>query len=158
MTTRDIGSGHHVQPTTPDVLHIDGRIYYQRIACDGWPTGPCPSPAVAHDRVTAYERCEEVSEAAPNQGSRAQLTAFVQVMERPTSPRDIGVYSSRGRDLLTMARNAIGSGLHSPAWLAISAELLRMANDRALPSEVINAGGAMIRRRLPNTQIPSRSM
>lgn len=171
MTTRDIGSNYpsqsHIQPE-PEPLYIAGAVYYQLTACDGWPTGPCPSPAKAVERVTAYERCEEVSEAAPQQASRAQMRAFLEwgnsLGQRPMCSavtRDIGgsatSYGAPSR-VTQLASLAIREGLHSHAWLIASQELVRLAGTRELPSHVLNAGGTLVRRRLPDTQIPTRGM
>lgn len=174
MTTRDIGHGHTQQSNlmTPTPIYSGGQTYYQLVACDGWPSGPCPSPAKAIERVTAYERCEEVSEAAPQQASRAQMKAFLEWGNslgggtpplRPTYGavmRDVGGhspnYGTQPSHVSLLASNAIRDGLHSQAWMAASAELVRLAGTRELPGHVLNAGGTMTRRRLPDTQIPTR--
>ncbi len=143
MTTRDIGSNQtpSQQPSAGRVETIDGVIYYHLIACDGWPTGPCKTVEKARERVRAYELCEEVSEAAPGQASRAQMQALRSFLERTSALIELDGVDS-----------AIRAGLHSTEWIRMSA---RLASRYNIP-EVVQAGGTLVRRRLPTTQIPSR--
>jgi hypothetical protein len=124
---------------------FDGVTYYSAIACDGWPTGPCATADKAIERAAAYERGEEVSEAAPGQASRAQMQAFRSWVE-----------VQRFRDGGGIARTvdaAIEAGLHTAEWLRSSTLLRNLAGSA---DQVIHAGGAYIRRRMPQTRIPTR--
>jgi hypothetical protein len=119
-----------------DTKTIDGTMYYITAAEDGWPTGPCGpcgSVAAALERVAAYERLDEVSEAAPGQASRAQMTAFL-VWARSAGIRDGGA-------MLQSIEEARRDGLHSDAWIRASRHLVEMK-----PATVLRAGGAKIRR------------
>src|ERR1044071_8931120 len=98
MTTRDIGGTNFANP---EATRIAGNIYYQLAACDGWSSGPCLSPAKAIERITAYERCEEISEAAPGQASRAQMKAF---LAWATTTAGFTTESMYGRDIGDGAR------------------------------------------------------
>lgn len=116
---------------------VDDVTYYGLVAAaDGWPTGPCPSPEKARERLDAYEAGLEVSEAAPGQLSRAQLSAVLRLRHR------LGP-STRER-LQALADDAIASGLHSPAWARASAAAVKVWD--ILPDWVRHAGGARIRR------------
>jgi hypothetical protein len=133
-----------MSPLEIAVESFGGVLYFSAIACDGWPTGPCPSEAKARERVTAYERCEEVSEAAPGQGSRAQMRALRQWL--------VDTDFRGSREEIHHIDEAIRAGLHTEEWCRAS-RLFATANP---PRFVIQAGGAYIRRRLPDTAIPSR--
>jgi hypothetical protein len=109
---------------------IAGVTYYYDLAEDGWPTGPCPSVELAVARRCAYERGEEVSEAAPGQCSRAQMTAFAAWLE------DQEQYAG--------VMDAVVSGLHSAEWVRASALFVSVID--SLPDYIVHAGGARIRR------------
>jgi hypothetical protein len=169
MNTRD-ASGHSAAPKKLSDREIyttfrAGRFYYGTVAVDGWPTGPCPSQEIALQRVTMYERCEEVSEAAPQQLSRAQMTAAhdwsrgrfrVGIATRDADGNDVYPGASENAEVLSACLCALRAGLHSPAWIEASDLILRLMINRSIPTYVENAGGAMIRRRLPDTAIPTR--
>jgi hypothetical protein len=125
---------------------FDGVTYYSAVACDGWPTGPCPTREKALERVGAYQRCEEVSEAAPGQASRAQMRAlrqwFVDTDFRGNRP-EIAVVDA-----------AISAGIHTEEWCVAS----RLFSEVKPPASVFNAGGTIVRRRLPDTAIPTRGV
>jgi hypothetical protein len=109
---------------------IAGQPYYQGVAEDGWPTGPCPSPEKCVERLAAYERGEEVSEAAPGQCSRAQMTAF-------------GVWIE-DQEQYGLVADAVACGLHSAEWARASRLFVSML--ATLPDYVVRAGGARIRK------------
>lgn len=114
-----------------DTRTVDGVTYYSTIASDGWPTGPCLTASKALERVAAYEAGEEVSEAAPQQFSRAQMTAARRCI------RD-------GGELARTIQAALDSGLHTEEWCRASARLIRLG--RSIPPEVWRAGGARVRK------------
>jgi len=174
MSTRDI-SGYGGAPYEIDPVRYhgrryrevanEGRIYYQMVACDGWPTGPCDSLHSALERVVAYEKGEEVSEAAPGQASRAQMTAFhdwasggyqVGHAVRDVSGVDTYPNSTRYAEVVGATMGALSSHLHSTAWMAASRLLNIALSSWRLPSNILNAGGAVVRRRMPYTAIPTR--
>jgi hypothetical protein len=126
------------------VVHVDDVPYFSAIACDGWPTGPCPSEAKARERVTAYERCEEVSEAALGQGSRAQMRALRQWL--------VDTDFRGNRPEISVIDAAIEAGLHTEEWCRAS----RLFSEVNPHQSVFNAGGTLVRRRLPDTAIPTR--
>lgn len=115
---------------------VDGVTYYGMVAVDGWPTGPCPSPEKARERLDAYEAGLEVSEAAPQQLSRAQLSAVLRLWG--------GVGPTIRERLHALAAEAQLAGLHSEAWIRASAAVV--ARWAILPEAVRHAGGARIRR------------
>lgn len=133
---------------------VDGVTYYHAVACDGWPTGPCRTPEKALERVRAYERCEEVSEAAPSQLSRAQMQAFLAWAVSPPH-HGFGV-AMRIVDDCEAIRLAIKDGLHSPAWIRVSQRSIILLTAKVLPRSILDAGGTLVRRRLPDTTIPTR--
>lgn len=112
---------------------VDGVTYYGLVAVDGWPTGPCPSPEKARERLDAYEAGDDVSEAAPQQLSRAQLSAVLRLQH--------GLAPSIRTRLQELAAEAQLAGLHSEAWIRASAAAVNMWG--ILP---YLAGGARIRR------------
>lgn len=114
-------------------LLFEGRPYYGCVADDGWPTGPCPSAEKTIERVSAYEAGLEVSEAAPQQVSRIQLTRFKAWAH------------DRGRDgLVALAEAAMNDGLHTEAWMRVSAAFVDLYS--TLPMTVTKAGGTRVRR------------
>lgn len=113
-------------------MTVGSRVYFGAVAADGWPTGPCPSEAKALLRVEAYERGEEVSEAAPGQCSRWQMTAFAAWAAKERLDVEV--------EQATQARAA---GLHSEAWCIASASFIRLWE--FMPDAVRRAGGARLR-------------
>lgn len=111
---------------------VDGVTYFGAIALDGWPTGPCPSEAKALERLAAYERGEEVSEAAPQQASRRQMTAFAQ-----------WALAERLDVEFRLAEDARRDGLHSEAWVRASRRFVALWE--MMPDRVRRAGGARLR-------------
>src|SRR5689334_23185218 len=95
---------------------VDGVLYYGLVAVDGWPTGPCPSPEKARERLDAYEAGAEVSEAAPQQLSRAQLSAVLRFRH--------GLAPSIRERLHALASAAQLAGLHSEEWIRASAAVV----------------------------------
>lgn len=129
------------------IAEVDGVTFYSSVAVDGWPTGPCRTEAKVVERYTAYEKCEEVSEAAPGQASRAQMQAFFLWASETWSAVDDG-------HALLVIGDAIIAGLHTTEWVRASMLLAKLRPG----NEVFDAGGALVRRRLPETRIPSRSV
>lgn len=116
---------------------IDGAWYFGAVASDGWPTGPCLSEGKALERLRAYESGAEVSEAAPDQLSRAQMTGILQWRH--------GVGSTIRDMLHGLASEAqLGGGLHSEAWLRASRAAVAVWD--IVPDSVRLAGGARIRK------------
>lgn len=128
-------------------ITVDGRDYFGTLANDGWPTGPCPSAEEATLRVEAYERGDEVDEAAPQQLSRRQMTTVAQWAAENGFAAEA-----------TLAAVARSEGLHSEAWIRASAafEILigqwNYTEDGAyvwipgpMPKGVWDVGGARIR-------------
>lgn len=115
---------------------VDGVTYYGLVAVDGWPTGPCTSPEKARERLDAYEAGLEVSEAAPQQLSRAQLSAVLRLRH--------GLAPSIRERLQGLASEAQLAGLHSQEWIRASAAVVAVW--AILPEAVRHAGGARIRR------------
>jgi hypothetical protein len=123
--------------TTPMHVHaVDGVQYVTAVAIDGWTTGPCKTADIALARLVTYERGDEVTEAAPNQCSRAQMKALL-AWARAAGIRDAG-------QTVDTIQDAIHGGLHSDEWTRASAIAVKMW--RGLPPSVRLAGSAMIRR------------
>jgi hypothetical protein len=118
-------------------LQIDGITYYTATASDGWTTGPCPSVAICSERLAAYEAGEEVSEAAPEQFSRAQLaTARYEIQRRP---RTVLI-----AQMDQAIQDALRNGLHSDAW--IRATRLLLENSPYFTDRTWHAGGYRVRK------------
>lgn len=114
---------------------IDGVAYSSAVAADGWPTGPCSTADRALERLHRYESGDEVSEAAPGQFSRAQMTVALSWGQRERLDEEVAMIERARQD-----------GLHSEAWVRASFRLLSDMLRREIPRSVWDAGGARIRR------------
>lgn len=90
---------------------VDGRSYFEA-AARGWSSGPCNSSAEALERLTAYHRGDEVSEAAPGMASRAEMEAATALFAGRLRIRGVDYTAEPGE-------------LHSDAWIRASRQILQ---------------------------------